>query len=72
VKLDQRATEDLAQMELWSQDSLGYAREHGQRKLISLLEAVRVEIKLEDALLAIGGAPRLRTRSLLWESEGHA
>jgi hypothetical protein len=72
MDLDQEATEDLAQMELWSQDSLGYAREHGQRKLISLLEAVRVEIKLEDALLAIGGAPRLRTRSLLRESEAHA
>jgi hypothetical protein len=72
VNLDQRATEDLAQMELWSQVSLGYAREHGQRKLISLLEAVRVEVKLENALLTVGGAPRLRTRCLIWGSEGHA
>jgi hypothetical protein len=72
VNLDQRATEDLAQIELWSQDSLGYAREHGQRKLISLLESVRVEVKLENALLTVGGGPRLRTRSLIWESEGHA
>jgi hypothetical protein len=53
VNLDQKATEDLAKMELWSQDSLEYAREHGRRKLIWLLEAVRVEVKLEDALLAL-------------------
>ena len=72
MDLDQKATEDLAKMALWSQDSLGYARERGQRKLIWLLEAVRVEIKLEDALLTVGGAPRFRTRDLLWEREGHA
>jgi hypothetical protein len=53
VNLDQKATEDLANIELWSQDSLEYAREHGRRKLIWLLEAVRVEVKLEDALLAL-------------------
>jgi hypothetical protein len=53
VDLDYKATEDLAEMAIWSQDSLEYAREHGQRKLIWLLEAVRVEVKLEDALLTI-------------------
>jgi hypothetical protein len=72
VELDQKATEELAEMAVWSEDSLGYAREHGQRKLIWLLEAVRVEIKLEGALLTVGGAPRLRTRDLLREREGHA
>ena len=72
MNLDQRATEDLAKMALWSQDSLVYAREYGQRKLIWLLKAVRVEVKLENALLTVGGGPRLRTRSLIWESEGHA
>ena len=51
VDLNQKATEDLAKVALWSQVSLEYARERGQRKLIWLLEAVRVEIKLEDALL---------------------
>jgi hypothetical protein len=53
VNFDYKATEDLARMELWSQDSLEYAREHGQRKLTWLLEAVRVEVKLEDALLTL-------------------
>jgi hypothetical protein len=53
VNLDQKATEDLAKMALWSQDSLEYAHEHGQRKLIWLLEAVRLEIKFEDALLTL-------------------
>jgi hypothetical protein len=53
VDLNQKATEDLAKTALWSRDSLEYARERGQRKLIWLLEAVRVEIKLEDALLTL-------------------
>jgi hypothetical protein len=53
VDLDRKATEDLAKMAVWSQESLEYAREHGQRKLIWLLEAVRVEVKLEDALLTL-------------------
>ncbi len=53
MDLDHKATEDLAKMAIWLQDSLGYAREHGQRMLIWLLEAVRVEVKLEDALLAL-------------------
>jgi hypothetical protein len=53
VDLDLEATEDLAKMALWSQDSLEYAREHGQRKIIWLLEAVWVEIKLEGVLLSL-------------------
>jgi hypothetical protein len=72
VNLDQRATEELAKMADWSQASLGYAREHGQRKLILLLEAVRIEIKLEDALLTVGGAQGFRTRDLLRGREGCA
>ncbi len=51
MNLDQKATEDLAKMVIWSQDALGYAREHARPKLIWLLEAVRVEVKFEDALL---------------------
>jgi hypothetical protein len=72
VDLDQRVSEDLAEMAAWSEDSLGYAREHGQRKLIWLLEAIRLELELEDALLTIGGVPRLLTRDLLRKREGHA
>ncbi len=53
VDLDYKATEDLARMSLWSQDSLEYAREHAHPKLIWLLEAVRVEVKFEDALLTL-------------------
>jgi hypothetical protein len=48
-----QGTDDLAKMAIWSQDSLDYACGHAQRKLIWLLEAVRGEIKLEDALLAL-------------------
>jgi hypothetical protein len=72
VDLDHKATGDLARMAVWSQDSLGYAREHGQWKLIRPLEAVRAEVRLEDALLTAGGAPGLRMRDLLQEREGHA
>jgi hypothetical protein len=53
VNLGRKATEDPAKMAIWSQDSLEYAHDHGQRKLIWLLEAVRVEVKLEDAPLAL-------------------
>ena len=74
MNLDQKATEDLAKMELWSQDSLEYAREHSRRKLIWLLEAVRVEVKFEYAplTLLLGGSPRLLTGELLRERGGHA
>jgi hypothetical protein len=53
VDLDRKATEKLANLAVWSQESLEYAREHGQRKLIWLLEAVRVEVKLEAVLLTL-------------------
>ena len=65
MNLDHEVTGDVTKMAIWSQDSLEYAREHGQRKLIWLLEAVRVEVRLEDALLTVGGAPGLRSRDLL-------
>jgi hypothetical protein len=72
VDPDSKTTEDSAKMAIWSQDSLEYAREHDQPKLVGLLKAVRVEVELEEALLFAGGAPRLRTRDLLQEREGHA
>ena len=51
--LNHKAAEELAEMAAWMEDSLGYAREQGQRKLVWLLEAVRVEIELENVLLAL-------------------
>jgi hypothetical protein len=74
VDLDQKATEDLAKMALWSQDSLGYARQHGQRKLIWLLEVVRIEVKLEDALLTLPLGEHLGSERGIssGEREGHA
>ena len=65
MNLDHEVTGDVTKMAIWSQDSLEYACEHGQRKLIWLLEAVRTEVRLEDALLTVGGAPGLRSRDLL-------
>ena len=53
VDLNYKAAEELAEMALWSENSLGYARAHGQHKLVWLLEAVGVEIKLENVLLGL-------------------
>ncbi len=53
MDLDHKTTENLAKMAVWSRDSLGYACDHGKRKLVWLLEAVRVEVRLEEALLAL-------------------
>ncbi len=53
MDLNHKAARELVKMAVWSEGSLGYAREHGQRKLVWLLEAVRVEVELEDALLAL-------------------
>ena len=53
MNLEHKASEDLAKMAIWSRDSLEYAREHAQRKLIWLLEAVGAEVKLEGALLTL-------------------
>ena len=51
--MNHKAAEELAEMAVWTEDSLGYTRERDQRKLSWLLEAVRTEVKLEDALLAL-------------------
>jgi hypothetical protein len=53
VDLNHKTAEGLAEMTAWTEDSLGYVREHGQRKLVWLLEAVEVEVKLEGQLLAL-------------------
>ena len=63
MDLKHQAAEDLAQMGAWSEDSLGYAREHGQRQLVWLLEAARGKVELEDALLALPSEEHLRQKS---------
>ena len=53
MDLKDKTAEGLAEMTTWTEDSLGYAREYGQRKLVRLLEVVEVEVKLEGQLLAL-------------------
>ena len=58
VQMDHKASEDIAKRAVWAEDSLGYARDHGQRRLVHLLEAVKSEIAFEGTLRTDGGAPR--------------
>jgi hypothetical protein len=53
VDLDHKPTEELAKTAVWLEDSLGYAREHGRRKLVGLLQTVGAQVDLEGALLAL-------------------
>ncbi len=62
MQLYHKVTGELAEMAAWSEDSLGYARKHDRRKLIRLLEAVKAEIELEDALLALPFGENLGSR----------
>jgi hypothetical protein len=73
VDLKHKAAEDLAQVRAWSEDSLGYAREHGQRQLLWQLEAVRDGVELEDALLALPSGEHLRgpARGSVWRKPMH-
>ena len=73
MDLKHKAAEELAKMGAWSQDSLGYAREHGQRQLVWLLETVRGEVELEDALLALPSGEHLRrpARGSVWKKPMH-
>ena len=59
MDLDQKAPKDLAKMAAWTEDSLGHARELGQRKLIWLLGAVKADVELEGALLAVPSGEHL-------------
>lgn len=52
VYLDHRATEDLAKTAVWAEDSLVYAREHGQRELTRLLEVVKADVEFQETSLA--------------------
>jgi hypothetical protein len=58
VQLDHKSSGDIAKRTDWTEDSLGYARDHGQRKLVHLLEAVKADIEFEETLRTVGGAPR--------------
>ena len=53
VDLDYKASKDLAKMAVWSEKSLRHAREHGQRKLVWLLRAVKADVEFEGALHAL-------------------
>jgi hypothetical protein len=59
---DHRATKDLAKTAVWAEDSLGYAREHGQRELRRLLEAVKADVEFQGTSL-VGPPGRTRTQS---------
>jgi hypothetical protein len=61
VQVDHKASEDLAKRTGWTEDSLGYARDHGQRKLVRLLEAVKADVEFEGTLLAVRRVPRSPT-----------
>jgi hypothetical protein len=53
VNPDQEASADLAEGAIWSEDSLGYARERGQRKLVWLLGEVKADVEFEGSLRSL-------------------
>jgi hypothetical protein len=53
VDLYHEATEDLAKTALWTEQSLRYAREHGQRTLVRLLKAVKADVEFQRTLRAL-------------------
>jgi hypothetical protein len=53
VDLYHEATEDLAKTVVWTEDSLRYAREHGQRGLARLLVAVKADVEFQRTLRAV-------------------
>jgi hypothetical protein len=57
VQLDHKVSEDIAKRAVWTEDSLGYARDHAQRKAVHLLEAVKADFEFEGTLRTVGGAP---------------
>jgi hypothetical protein len=58
VQLENKASEDLSERIVWTEDSLDYARAHGQRTLVRLLEAVKADIEFEGTLRAVGRSSR--------------
>lgn len=57
---DQKVSADLAKAAIWSEDSLGYVRERGQRKLVWLLEAVKADVEFEGSIRATPSRGHLR------------
>ena len=45
MDLDHKTSEDLAKRRVWTENSLGYAREHDQRKLAAKFKAVADEVE---------------------------
>ena len=45
--------EELVERSVWTEVSLGYAREHGRRKLARLLGALKDDVEFEGALVAL-------------------
>jgi hypothetical protein len=61
VQLEHKASGDIAKRAVWTEDSLGYARDQGQQKLVHLLEAVKADVEFEGTLRAAGGESRPST-----------
>jgi hypothetical protein len=59
VDLERRADEDLARTAIWWEDSLRYACEHRQWKVLQLLGVIGAEIELEGVLLALPAGAHL-------------
>jgi hypothetical protein len=53
VDLSHVTPEELVERSVWTEVSLGYAREHGRRKLARLLGAVKDDVEFEGALVAL-------------------
>jgi hypothetical protein len=58
VQVDHKASEDLSERAVWVEDSLGYARKHGERTLVRLLEAVKDDVEFEGTLRTVGRLSR--------------
>ena len=58
VQVDHKAFEDLSERAVWVEDSLGYARKHGERTLVRLLEAVKDDVEFEGTFRTVGRSSR--------------
>ena len=58
VQLEHKASEDLSERAVWVEDSLGYARKHGERTLVRLLEAVKDDVEFAGTLGTVARSSR--------------
>ena len=63
MNLDHKASEDLVGRANWTEDSLVYAREHDQRKLVWMLGAVKADVEFEGAFAALPSGRHLSPAS---------